>query len=217
MTSDPLLVETILRSLVVSGSATCLSLVIGVPTGAWLALREFRGKTVVTALLYTAMGFPTVAVGLGVMMLLWRSGPLGGLHWLYSVKAMILAQTIIATPVAAGLVHAAVSSLPPRVRLTALALGVPSRLADWAVLREARIGLLVAAMAAFGSVISEVGSVMMVGGNIAGETRVMTTAIVQEARMGRFDTAVILSLFLIAISFVIHLGLTILQRRKSGS
>ncbi|MEK8022245.1 MAG: ABC transporter permease [Candidatus Hydrogenedentota bacterium] len=212
---DPQLIETVLRSLFVSGSATLLSLLVGVPFGAWLAIRDFRGKRIVVALLYTAMGFPTVAVGLLVMMLLWRSSPLGGLHWLYTVKAMILSQVIIASPVAAGLVHAAVDAVPKRIRLTALGLGVSRRMADYAVLREARIGLLVAAMAAFGSVISEVGSVMMVGGNIAGETRVMTTAIVQEARMGRFDTAVALSVILIGVSFLIHLGLTLLNWKKS--
>lgn len=212
--SDPAVTEITLRSLRVSGLATILALVAGVPVGAWVALRAFPGRRAVVALLYTGMGFPPVAVGLAVLMLLWRDGPLGGLGWLYTESAMVLAQWIIAAPVAAGLTYSAVAAVPPRYRTTALALGVSPFRADLVVLREARIGLWVAGMAAFGSVISEVGAVMMVGGNIAGETRVLTTAIIQEARLGRFGIALALAVVLVTLSFAVHYGLTLLHEEE---
>ncbi len=215
--SDPAVLAITLRSLQVSGLATLLALVVGVPIGAWVALRSFPGRRAVVALLYTGMGFPPVAVGLGVLLLVWRDGPLGGLGWLYTVNAMILAQWIIAAPVAAGLTYSAVAAVPSRFRTTALALGASPLAADLAVLREARIGLWVAGMAAFGSVISEVGAVMMVGGNIAGETRVLTTAIIQEARLGRFGIALALAVVLVGISFLVHYALTVLHEEEKRS
>lgn len=212
--SNPEIIEVILRSLTVSGVATLLALAVGVPTGAWIALRSFPGRRAVVALLYTGMGFPPVAVGLIVMLFLWRSGPLGELGWLYTRQAMVLAQWIIAAPVAAGLTYSAVAAVPTRIRRSAIALGATSFHADLMVLREAHIGLWVAGMAAFGSVISEVGAVMMVGGNIAGETRVMTTAIMQEARLGRFGVAIVLSLALVLISFIVNYAITLLHEEE---
>lgn len=214
--ADPAILEITLRSLKVSGLATLLALVVGVPLGSWVALRDLPGRRALVALLYTGMGFPPVAVGLAVMLLVWRSGPLGGLGWLYTEQAMIFAQWIIAAPVAAGLTYSAVAAVPPRFRLTALALGASPFAADCAVLREARIGLWVAGMAAFGSVISEVGAVLMVGGNIAGETRVLTTAIIQEARLGRFGIALALAVILVVLSFVVHYALTLLHEEEKG-
>lgn len=212
--SDPSVTEITFRTLRVSGLATFLALVVGVPAGAWVALRAFPGRRAVVALLYTGMGFPPVAVGLAVLMLLGRDGLLGGLGWLYTESAMVLAQWIIAVPVVAGLTYSAVAAVPSRYRTTALALGVSPFQADLVVLREARIGLWVAGMAAFGLVISEVGAVMMVGGNIAGETRVLTTAIIQEARLGRFGLALALAVVLVTLSFAVHYGLTLLHEEE---
>jgi tungstate transport system permease protein len=166
----------------VSLTALLLSTVFGVPIGAWLGLARFPGKSVFTALVYTLMGLPPVVVGLAIYMLLSRRGPLAALEWLYTPQAMILAQTIIATPLVTGLVMGAVASVQDELILQVRSLGATSWQVRWTVLREVRTGVLFAVLAAFGRIISEVGAALMVGGNIQGQTRVLTTAIVLGAR-----------------------------------
>jgi tungstate transport system permease protein len=200
-------------SLQVSLSAVLISLFIGIPVGTALALSRFRGQSLVISLVNTGMGLPPVVAGLFVTILLWRSGPLGVLNLLYTPSAIIIAQVVIATPIVAGLTAAALQQLDPKLRLQALALGASRWQMIGILIREARLPLLAAAMAGFGGVISEVGAVMMVGGNIQGHTRVLTTATVMETRMGNFDMAIALSLILLGITFLVNLGLTLIQQR----
>ncbi len=197
-----MVVEIAVRSLEVTAIALALSSLVGVPAGAWLALRRFPGKRLFTALIYTGMGLPPVVVGLVVYLLLSRSGPLGGLGWLFSMQAMVVAQTIIATPLVIGVTMSAVQAVDPSLRPQLRALGATSRQASLAVLLEARVGVIVGLVAGFGSIISEVGAVMLVGGNIEGRTRVLTTAIVLETRKGNFDLALALGIILLALSFI---------------
>jgi tungstate transport system permease protein len=198
-----------------------LSAIVGLPLGALLGLARFSGRRVVTALLYTGMGFPPVVVGLFVYLLLSRSGPLGQLDWpvipqLFTPGAMILAQTIIAFPLVAGFTMAAVMGVEPQLRMQVLSLGATRGQAVAAILREARVGVVAAIVAGFGSIISEVGAVMLVGGNIAGRTRVMTTAIVLETRQGNFDLAIVLGVILLAITFLANVVILRLEGRAPG-
>jgi tungstate transport system permease protein len=203
----------VLLSLYVSGAALAIAAVIGVPAGARLALYPLPGHRVVDLLIYTGMGLPPVVVGLAVYLLLSRSGPLGGLSWLFTPAAMITAQTIIALPLVVGLTQSAVESVDPALRLQVRALGATPAQVMWAVLREARAGVLAAVLAAFGSVISEVGAVMLVGGNIEGQTRVLTTAIVLETRQGNFGLALALGGVLLALALAANALLLRLGRR----
>ena len=203
----------VLLSLYVSGAALAISAVIGVPAGARLALYPLPGQRAVDLLIYTGMGLPPVVVGLAVYLLLSRSGPLGGLGWLFTPAAMITAQTIIALPLVVGLTQSAVEGVDPALRLQVRALGATSAQLMWAVLREARAGVLAAVLAAFGSVISEVGAVMLVGGNIEGQTRVLTTAIVLETRQGNFALALALGGVLLALALAANALLLRLGRR----
>lgn len=205
--------EATLRTLQVSGTATLISLFLGMPAGVSLALSRFRGRTFVVALINTGMGLPPVVVGLFVMILLWRSGPFGALELLYTPTAMIFAQTLIALPIVAGLSLAAVQSLPARLKLQVRALGATRLQSVWLLAREARLPLLAALMAGFGAVVSEVGASLMVGGNLRGYTRVLTTATVLEASKGNFAGAIALSLVLLVLAFAINLILTTLQQR----
>lgn len=207
------LVTIIALSLRVSITALALGAVMGVPLGAWLGLGHFRGRGLLVALVYTGMGLPPVVVGLFVYLLLSRAGPLGAWQWLFTPNAMIAAQTILAMPLIAGFVMAAVMGVDPDLRRQLLSLGATSNQATLAVLREARTGVVVALVAGFGGVISEVGAVMLVGGNIAGETRTLTTAIVLETRQGDFERAIALGLVLLGISFVINLAVMLMQGR----
>ena len=215
VTGDPVLRGIILLSLQVSGMALAITVVIGIPIGALLGLRRVIARGLVTALLYTGMGLPPVVVGLAVYMLLSRSGPMGSLHWLFTPSAMIFAQAIIAFPLVAGLTMTAVRSVDPDLRLQARALGATSVQEAWAVLREARLGVVAAIVAAFGAVISEVGAVMLVGGHIAGKTRVLTPAIMLETRQGEFELALALGVILLALSFAANLAMLSLQGRSS--
>ncbi len=203
-------------TLYVSGIATLVALVLGLPLGVLLAMRRFPGRGLIVAIVNTGMGLPPVVVGLVVAMLLWRSGPLGRWELIYTPTAMILAQVIIALPIVAGVSMAALQQVDPMVGLQARALGASGWQMLWTVLKEARLSLLAAVMAAFGSVISEVGAVMMVGGNLKGQTRVLTTAILQETRMGRFEIALALALVLLMFSFSVNYFLTRLQQKGSG-
>ena len=211
--------EIVLLSLKVSGTALLFSTLIGVPVGVLIGLNRFRGRRFITAVMYTGMGFPPVVVGLFVYLLLSRRGLLGGLNWpfipsLFTPGAMIIAQTIIAFPLVAGFTMAAVMGVDPQLRQQVLALGATPRQAALTVLGEARLGVIVAIIAGFGSVISEVGAVMLVGGNIAGRTRVMTTAIVLETRQGDFGMALALGALLLGIVFVANVLMMRLQGRS---
>ncbi|HEU5101162.1 MAG TPA: ABC transporter permease [Roseiflexaceae bacterium] len=191
-------------SLHVTGLALLISAMLGVPLGALLGLRAFPGRGLVVALVYTGMGLPPVVAGLLVYLLLSRAGPLGGLGWLFTPRAMIVAQSLISLPLIAGLTSAAVQSIDPALRLQVRSLGATPAQMLRAVLWEARSSVIVAILAGFGSIISEVGAVMLVGGNIQGETRVLTTAIVLETRTGAFDRALALAVVLLAITFAIN-------------
>src|SRR3954468_18343851 len=211
---DPEVWGIVLLSLRVSLSATLVSLLIGVPLGSALALTRFPGRSLLIGLVHTGMGLPPVSVGLIVSILLWRSGPLGALGLLYAPTAMIVAQAAIATPIVIGLTLAAVQALDPQLRLQLLALGASPLQMTWWLLREARLPLIAALVTGFGAVISEVGAAMMVGGNIKGETRVLTTATVLEMGRGNFDIAVALTAVLLVFTYAVNLTLTVLQQHR---
>jgi tungstate transport system permease protein len=206
-------IEVTLLSLKVSLIATVISLVMGLPFGTWLALKKFRSRGFMLSLINTGMALPPVVVGLAVSILLWRSGPLGDLRLIYTTTAIVIAQTIIAAPVMTGLTVAALQQLNPRLQLQLLGLGASRAQMIWALWKEARLPLMAALMAAFGSVISEVGASMMVGGNIRHQTRVLTTAIVLETSKGNFGPAVALGVLLLIIAFLVNAGLTWIQQR----
>lgn len=201
-------------SLQVSAVATALSLLVGIPLGTLIALTRFPGRALVVSLINTGMGLPPVVVGLFVSIFLWRSGPLGFLDLLYTPTAIVIAQLVIAAPIVTGLTLAAVQQIQPAFRLQILALGASRVQLLWVLLREARLPLLAAVMAGFGGVISEVGASMMVGGNIRGQTRVLTTATVLETGKGNFDVAIALSLLLLVITFFVNWALTWIQQRR---
>ena len=205
--------EITLLSLQVSGLATLISLLIGLPVGTWLGLGKFPGRAFLLTMVNTGMGLPPVVVGLVVAMMLWRSGPLGDLRLIYTPGAIVIAQVIIASPVVTGLTAAALQALDPRLSLQLLGLGASNFQVIVSLWREARLPLLAALMAGFGSVISEVGASMMVGGNIRGQTRVLTTAIVLETSKGDFKVALALGILLLIITFSINYALTWIQQR----
>jgi tungstate transport system permease protein len=201
---DSELWRIIALSLRVSGLALLFSTLLGIPLGAFLGMHKFAGRRLVVALVYTGMGFPPVVIGLLVYLLLSRAGPLGFLSWLFTPNAMVLAQTIISFPLVAGFTMAAVLGVDPALRVQVRSLGATPAQETRAMLWEARTGVIVSVIAGFGSIISEVGAVMLVGGNIQGSTRVLTTAIVLETRKGNFDLALALSVVLLTISFLIN-------------
>ena len=201
-------------SLRISGSATLISLLLGIPLGISLALTHFLGRSVIVALVNTGMGLPPVVVGLFVSLFLWRSGPLGFLELIYSPTAMVIAQVIIAFPIVAGLTMASFQSLDPKLGLQLLGIGASRPQLLWLLCKEARLPLLAGVMAGFGGVISEVGASMMVGGNIRGQTRVLTTATVLETGKGNFDIAIALSVILLSLTFAINFFLTRVQQRE---
>jgi tungstate transport system permease protein len=203
-----------LLSLRVSATATLLCLLLGIPLGMALALSRFPGRALIISLINTGMAMPPVVAGLLVSIMLWRSGPLGALSLLYTPTAMVIAQVVIAGPIVTGLTVAAIQGLNPRLRVQILALGASRPQLLWLLAREARLPLLAAVMAGFGGVISEVGASMMVGGNIRGETRVLTTATVLEAGRGEFALAIALSLLLLGLLLALNAILTAIQARE---
>jgi len=207
------ILEITFLSLQVSTIATLVSLLIGLPFGTWIALGHFRGRSFLLSIVNTGMALPPVVVGLVVAMTLWRSGVLGGLKLIYTPWAIIIAQTIIAAPVVTGLTAAALEALDPRLQQQLLGLGASRLQMVWHLWREARLPLLAALMAGFGSVISEVGASMMVGGNIRGQTRVLTTAIVLETSKGEFEKALALSALLLTLTYLVNLALTSIQQK----
>jgi tungstate transport system permease protein len=218
VTLDPALFEIIILSLRVSGTALLFSTLIGIPLGAAMGLSRFAGRKLVIALLYTGMGFPPVVVGLFVYLMLSRSGPLGQVNSplipaLFTPAAMVVAQTIISFPLVAGFTMAAVMGVDPALRQQVQSLGATRWQTTAAILTEARVGVIVSVIAGFGSIISEVGAVMMVGGNIEHSTRVLTTAIVLETRKGNFDLAMAIGVVLLGISFLTNVAMLRLQGR----
>jgi tungstate transport system permease protein len=213
---DSQVLEITLLSLELSGLATLIALAFGVPFGALLAFKIFPGRGFTVSLINTGMGLPPVVVGLFVCIMLWRSGPLGFLELLYTPGAIVLAQFIIAFPVITGLTMAALQQINPNLLLQLKSLGA-SRVQLIAVLLwEVRLPMLAAVITSFGAVISEVGAVMMVGGNLLGRTRVLTTATLLETRKGNFDVAIALSLILLALTFMIVWLLTHFQQRSAS-
>jgi tungstate transport system permease protein len=202
-----------LRTILVSGAATALAVLVGVPIGYAIARRHFRGRTILLGLINTGMGMPPVVVGLVVWLLLVRSGPFGDLELVYTPEAMVLAQFLIAMPIVVGFTTASIQSLSPRLPDLLIVLGAGRLRRLWILAREARLGLLVAVMAAFGAIVSEVGASMIVGGNLERSTRVLTTAIVTETSRGEVERALALGLVLLALSFIVNLTLTIVQQR----
>ncbi|NPV26611.1 MAG: ABC transporter permease [Firmicutes bacterium] len=213
-TLDPEVLAISWLTLKVSGMATLISVLIGIPIGAALALTEFPGRKFLVSLVNFGMGLPPVVVGLWVSILLWRSGPLGFLGMMYTPGAMIIAQAVIASPIVTSFSLAAIQQLNPKLRLQILALGATPGQLLWYLMREARLGLLAAVMAGFGGVVSEVGASMMVGGNIKGETRVLTTATVMEVSKGNFDVAIALSIVLLLLTYGVTAVLTTIQQQR---
>lgn len=211
---DPEVLGITWLSLKVSGTATLISLVIGVSVGTLVALTQFPGRRIVVSLINTGMGLPPVVVGLFVTIFLWRNGPLGFLEILYTPTAIIIAQAIIATPIVMGISLAAMQALPANLRLQILALGATRLQMVWILVKEARLPLLAAVMAGFGGVISEVGASIMVGGNIKGYSRVLTTATVMETSKGNFDIAMALGIILLLLAFFVNSILTNIQQRE---
>lgn len=201
-------------TLFVSGVAIAISMLLGVPLGIGLALGRFPGRRLLITLVNTGMGLPPVVVGLFVFLLLARSGPLGHLDLLYTPTAMILAQIIIALPLVVGVTLAGIQGLDPRLHLQILSLGASRLQLCLKLVAEARLSLAAALAAGFGSILSEVGAVMMVGGNLLGETRVMTTSIVLATRQGQFTLAIALSVILLLLAVAINALFTRLQQGK---
>ncbi|MFN2149614.1 MAG: ABC transporter permease [Anaerolineales bacterium] len=213
MTFDSEVFQITVLSLQISALATGLSLLIGLPLGTLLSLGKIRGRAFLLSMVNTGMGLPPVVVGLIVAMMLWRSGPLGDLRLIYTPTAIVIAQVIISFPIVTGLTAAALQSLDPRMKLQLYGLGASRIQMIWRLWREVRLPLLAALMAGFGSVISEVGASMMVGGNIRFQTRVLTTAIVLETSKGHFGIALVLGILLLAITFAVNWLLTVIQQR----
>jgi len=214
ITLDPEVFSITLLSLQISGSATLISLFFGISIGTTVALTRFPGRRIAVSLINTGMGLPPVVVGLFVTIFLWRNGPLGFFGMLYTPTAMIIAQTVIATPIVMGITLAAMQQLPTKLRLQILALGATRLQMVWILIKEARLPLLAAVMAGFGGVISEVGASIMVGGNIKGYSRVLTTATVMETSRGNFDVAIALGIILLLFAYLINLILTHVQQRE---
>ena len=209
---DPGLWEIVLLTLFVSGAALLIAAILGVPSGAWLGLRTFRGERWLKTVIYTGMGFPPVVIGLVVFLLLSRQGILGRFDWLFTPQAMILAQIILALPLVIGVTMSAVHAVHPDLHLQLRSLGATEGQVMRTVLSEARYGVIVGLVAGFGAAVSEVGAVMLVGGNIEGKTRVMTTAIVLETRQGNFELALALGVILLALAFLANLVAVRLQQ-----
>lgn len=213
---DPEVIEITLLTLKVSGLSTLIALFLGLPLGVALALGRFPVRNFFISLINAGMALPPVVVGLFVALFLWRSGPLGGLGLIYTPAAMVLAQTIIAFPIITGFTLAAVQQVDPLIVFQARALGASSFQSLLVILKEARLATLAAVMAGFGAVVSEVGAVLMVGGNIKGYTRVLTTAVVLETRMGRFEMAIALSIILLFLSYLVNYLLTFFQQKRGN-
>jgi tungstate transport system permease protein len=217
LSGDEYVYEVLFTSLYVSGMATLFAVLAGFSIAAFLAFRAPPGKTLAISAFNAGMALPPVTVGLVVALLLWRTGPLGQLHLLYTPAAIIIAQAVIATPVVTALSVAALQSINPRLRLQIAALGASGLQSAALLFREARFSLLAAVMAGFGAAISEVGATIMVGGNIKGETRTLTSAIVLETQKGNFETGIAFSMILLGVIFLVVASITFIQQRRPSS
>jgi tungstate transport system permease protein len=215
---DSELLKIIWLSFKVSGAALLLAVLFGLPLGALLALKRLPLRGVILSLINTGMGLPPVVVGLFVYLLLSRSGPLGFMSLLYTPPAMIVAQFILAFPIVTSLSHTAIVNVNPIIRQAAQVLGANPLQEALTVIREARYGIMTGGIAGLGRVTAEVGAVIMVGGNIAGYTRVMTTTIALETDKGNFDLAIALGIILLGLSLLINLAFRAVQRMgRTGS
>jgi tungstate transport system permease protein len=216
LSGDAELYGIIARSLLISGMATLVAMLVGIPLGYALARGRFPGRTLLLGMVNTGMGMPPVVVGLVVWLLLTRSGPFGDLELIYTPQAMIIAQFVIATPLVVGFTAASIQALPAQLPDLLTSLGAGRVQALWILSREARLGLLAAVMAGFGAIISEVGASMTVGGNLRGSTRVLTTAIVTETSRGNLPVALALGCLLLSLAFAVNLLLTLVQQRRTA-
>jgi len=214
LSGDAELYGIIVRSLLISGMATLVAMLVGIPLGYALARGRFPGRTLLLGVVNTGMGMPPVVVGLVVWLLLTRSGPFGNLELIYTPQAMIIAQFVIATPLIVGFTAASIQALPAQLPDLLTSLGAGRVQALWILSREARLGLLAAVMAGFGAIVSEVGASMTVGGNLRGSTRVLTTAIVTETGRGNLPVALALGCLLLSLAFAVNLLLTLVQQRR---
>jgi len=206
-------VDAAFASLVVSGAATAIAVVTGVPLGALIGLTRFRGRRLLLSLVNTGMGLPPVVVGLFVVVFLWRSGGLGDLNWYCTRQGMVIAQYLLAAPSVVGLTAIALQSVDPLLRTQLLSLGASRWQAAWLLVRESRLLVLGAVIAGFGAVISEVGASQMVGCNVKGDTRILTTAITLETSKGEFGSAFALAFILLALIFGLTAITTYAQQR----
>lgn len=200
-------------SLLVSGSAVLFSACVGIPAGVWLGSKPIGQRRILTALVYTGMAMPPVVVGLVLYLLLSQSGPLAILGWLFTPTAMVVAQTILALPFVIGITSSSVAAVPAELAIQLKSLGATPRQTRWTILREARLGVILAVAAAFGRSISEVGAVLIVGGNIEGHTRVLTTAIIMETSQGDFQLALALGVALLCLALLVNVLILRLQGR----
>jgi tungstate transport system permease protein len=214
LSGDREILEITLLTLRVSITAVLISTFIGVPAGMLLGLSKFPGRKFILALINIGMGLPPVVAGLWITLFLWRSGPLGEFSWLYTPTAIIMAQVLVSLPIVTALTSTAFQQINPKMILQVKALGATKFQLYWILMKEVKLALLAAVIAGFGRIIAEVGAAMMVGGNISGDTRILTTSIVMEVSKGNFDVALALSFILMALAFVITFSLTYLQQRK---
>lgn len=217
LSGDPTVLQITSLSIAVSGAATLLGALIGIPTGTVISLKQFKGKSAVVQIVNTLTGLPPVVVGLVLYLMLSSSGPLGFLKLLYTPQAMILAQLLMVVPITTSITISSVSSIDPEVREAAMSLGAGQLSETMIVLNEARLGLLTSVVVGFGSAISEVGAIMMVGGNLLGYTRALTTAIVLLTNQGEFAEAIALGIILLSLAFVVNILLTLLRSRFAGT
>ncbi|NMD68977.1 ABC transporter permease [Bacillus sp. DNRA2] len=217
MTGDSEIFAITLLTLRVCFTAIFFSMIVGIPLGVFLGLTNFPGKKFFLVLINIGMGLPPVVAGLTITMLLWRSGPLGDLSLLYSPTAIVLAQILVSLPIITGLTSTAFQQIDPKLRLQIKALGATKAQMVWLLLKETKIAIFAAIMAGLGRVLAEVGAAMMVGGNISGDTRILTTSIVMEVSKGNFDVAIALSFILMSLAFFITFLLTFLQQRTRYS
>ncbi|RDU37984.1 tungstate transporter permease [Neobacillus piezotolerans] len=214
LSGDREIVEITLLTLRVCFLSILISTLIGIPFGMLVGLARFRGRSLLMVFINIGMGLPPVVAGLSITIMLWRSGPLGDLSLLYSPTAIVMAQILVSLPIVTGLTASAFQALDPKLLLQINALGATKAQSLWLLLKEAKIAIFAAVMAGFGRVIAEVGAAMMVGGNIKGDTRILTTSIVMEVSKGNFDVAIALSFILMSLAFLITFILTSLQQRK---
>ena len=214
LSGDREILEITLLTLRVSLTAVLISTMIGIPAGMFLGLARFPGRKLLLAIINIGMGLPPVVAGLWITLFLWRSGPLGDLAWLYTPTAIIMAQILVSLPIVTALTSTAFQQINPKLILQVKALGATKFQLYWILMKEVKLAILAAIIAGFGRVIAEVGAAMMVGGNLSGETRILTTSIVMEVSKGNFDIALALSFILMTLAFIITFSLTYLQQRK---